>query len=84
MAVKTMAGFTQNEIEHIRKMGELKAELDYQSGMTNAKREGHKEGVEKGRNEANLENARKMKTMGFLTEQIQAVTGLSEEIIAQI
>jgi len=84
MAVKTMTGFTQNEIEYIRKMSELKAELDYQSGMTNAKREGLKKGLAKGRNEANLENARKMKTMGFLAEQIQAVTGLSAEAIAQL
>jgi len=48
MAVKTMTGFTQNEIEYIRKTSLLKAELDYQSGMTNAKREGLKEGLEKG------------------------------------
>jgi len=45
-----MAGFTQNEIEYIRKTSLLKAELDYQSGMTNAKREGLKEGLEKGQN----------------------------------
>jgi hypothetical protein len=37
-----------------------------------------------GHNEANLENARKMKAMGFLVEQIQAVTGLSMETIAQL
>jgi predicted transposase/invertase (TIGR01784 family) len=96
MAVKTMMGFTQSEIEHIRKMSELKAELDYQDGMVTAKRKGHKEGLEKGlaeglaeglvkgRNEEKLENARKMKIMGFLTEQIQAVTGLSVETIEQL
>jgi predicted transposase/invertase (TIGR01784 family) len=48
MAVKTMTGFTQNEIEHFRKMSLLKAELDYQSGMTNAKRKGHEEGLKEG------------------------------------
>jgi len=33
---------------------------------------------------AKLETARKMKTMGFLTEQIQAVTGISTETIIQL
>jgi predicted transposase/invertase (TIGR01784 family) len=54
----------------------MKGELDWRSGMKDAKLEG--------RNEANLENARKMKAMGFLTEQIQAVTELSAETIAQL
>jgi predicted transposase/invertase (TIGR01784 family) len=92
MAVKTMTGFTQSEVEFFRKVSQLKAELDYQNEITLAKRKVRKEGLEKGlaeglakgRNEANLENARKMKTMGFLTEQIQDVTGLSLEIISQI
>ncbi|WP_461255237.1 Rpn family recombination-promoting nuclease/putative transposase [Treponema sp. R80B11-R83G3] len=76
MATETLSKITQDEIEYARMTTLLKSELDYQSGMVCAKREGRKE--------ANLENAQKMKTMGFLTEQIQAVTGLSEEIIAQI
>jgi len=58
----------------------MKGELDWRSGMKDAKNEG----IREGRNEANLENARKMKTMGFLPEQIQAVTGLSPETIAQL
>jgi len=36
-------------------------------------------GEEKGRQKGILEVARKMKEMGFLTEQIQAVTGLPAE-----
>jgi len=58
----------------------MKGELDWRSGMKDAKREG----LVEGRNEANLENAQKMKAMGFLTEQIQAITGLSAEAIAQL
>jgi len=88
MAVKTMTGFTQNEIEYIRKMSELKAELDYQSGMTNAKREGLakglKEGLKKGRNEEKLDIARNLKGMGLSISQIAEGTGLSEEIINQL
>jgi len=92
MTVKIMTGFTQSEEEYFRNMSQLKAELDYQNEVTLAKRKvrkeglekGLKKGLEKGRNEANLETARKMKSMGFLTEQIQAVTGLSVEIISRI
>ncbi|GBU29167.1 hypothetical protein R84B8_02731 [Treponema sp. R8-4-B8] len=96
MAVKTMTGFTQNEIEYIRKMGELKAELDYQSEMTWAKREGHKkglakglakglkQGLTKGRNKEKLESAQKMKADNMPVSLINKYTGLSEEIIAQL
>jgi len=43
-----------------------------------------RKGLIEGLNKVNLENAQKMKTMGFLTEQIQAVTGLSIETITQL
>jgi hypothetical protein len=49
----------------------IKSELDYRSGMADAERKGREEGI--------LEVARKMKEMGFLAEQIQAVTGLPAE-----
>jgi len=55
MAVKTMTGFTQNEIEYFRKMSLLKAELDYQSEMTYAKRKGHEEGLKEGLKEGHEE-----------------------------
>jgi predicted transposase/invertase (TIGR01784 family) len=92
MAVKTMKGFTQKELDYIRESYRIKCDLDYQDEVVTAKRkalrdgrrEGRKKGREEGRNEANIENARKMKTMGFLVEQIQAVTGLSTETIIQL
>jgi len=54
----------------------MKGELDWRSGMRDAKLEG--------RNEEKLENAGKMKAMGFSAEQIQAVTELSMETIARL
>jgi predicted transposase/invertase (TIGR01784 family) len=48
LAVKTMNGFTQSEIEYMRETARIKSELDYQSLMTNAKRKGLKEGLEQG------------------------------------
>jgi predicted transposase/invertase (TIGR01784 family) len=80
MAADTLGTFTKDEIEYARMTTLLKSELDWQSGMVNAEHRG----ISKGRNEANFENARKMKAMGFLAEQIQAVTGLSTDTIAQL
>jgi len=80
MAVETLSNITQDEVEYARMTTLIKSELDWRSGMADAEKKGRSEG----RNEANLENARKMKSMGFLTEQIQAVTGLSTGIIAEL
>jgi predicted transposase/invertase (TIGR01784 family) len=96
MAVGTLVTITQDEIEYARQTSLLKGELDWQSGLVEAKREGRREGFAKGlskgrteghnegRTETSLENARKMKAMGFLTEQIHDVTGLSIETIDQL
>jgi len=84
MALDTLVNITRDEIEYARMSNLIKSQLDYQSGMVSARREGLREGLMEGRNEANLENAQKMKAMGFLTEQIQAVTGLPIETITQL
>jgi len=73
MAVTTMGSFTQSEIEYFREMSREKSELDWQDHLTQAYRTGCKDN--------NLEIARKMKTMGFLQEQIQDLTGLSADDI---
>jgi predicted transposase/invertase (TIGR01784 family) len=80
MAVETLGTFTQDEIEYERMSNLIKSQLDYQSGMVEAMREG----IQQGREEGILEVARKMKGMGFLAEQIQAVTSLSTETIEQM
>jgi len=80
MAVDTLINITKDEIEFARMTTLIKSELDWRSGMADAENKGRSEG----RNEEKLENARKMKIMGFLTEQIQAVTGLSTETITQL
>jgi predicted transposase/invertase (TIGR01784 family) len=80
MALETLANVTQDEVEYARMSTLLKSELDWQSRETNARRKG----LTEGRNEASLDIARKMKTMGFLAEQIQTATGLSIETITQL
>ncbi|GBU27535.1 hypothetical protein R84B8_01068 [Treponema sp. R8-4-B8] len=76
MAVDTLINITKDEIEYARMTTLIKSELDWRSMIADAE--------DKGRKEEKLENARKMKTIGFLTEQIQAVTGLSTETIAKL
>ena len=100
MALNTLANITQDEVEYARMSTLIKSELDWQSREVGARRKGlaegftkgHDEGFTEGRNEgfaeglnkANFENARKMKTMGFLAEQIQTVTGLAIETIERM
>jgi len=78
MAVKTMTGFTQSEIEYMRETARIKSELDYQSLMTNAKRKGLKEGLEKGHKEG-LKEGRK--EVFELLEQGLSVDEIKEEPI---
>jgi len=100
MALDTLANITQDEVEYARLCNLIKSELDYQTGMVEAERrgltkghdeglmeglaKGHDEGLIEGLNKASFDIAQKMKTMGFLAEQIQAVTGLSIETITQL
>ena len=53
-----------------------------EEGLAKGRDEGLEEGLAKGReeglNQASLDIAQKMKTMGFSAEQIQAATGLSQ------
>ena len=76
MAVNTLVNITQDEIEYERMSNLIKSQLDYQSDMVWAKREGRAEKAH--------EIARKMKEMGDPVEKIQAITGLSAETIEQV
>ena len=80
MAVETLVNITQDEIEYARMCNLIKSQLDWNTALFEARSEGLKEGL----NQASLDIAQKMKTMGFLAEQIQAATGLSTETIIQL
>jgi predicted transposase/invertase (TIGR01784 family) len=88
MAVDTLVNVTQDEIEYARMSNLIKSEMDWNTGIIEATqkglKEGRNEGIIEGRKETSLEHARKMKAMGFLAEQIEAVTNLSTETIAQL
>jgi len=92
MALETLANVTQDEIEYARMTTLLKSELDYQTGMVEAKREGrmegftegHDEGLTEGLNKASLGIACKMKNAGRPLNEIMEFTGLPIETIEQI
>jgi predicted transposase/invertase (TIGR01784 family) len=48
MAVETLSNITQDEVEYARMCNLIKSQLDYQSGMVEARRSGIKEGREEG------------------------------------
>jgi predicted transposase/invertase (TIGR01784 family) len=84
MAINTLVNITQDEIEYERMTNLIKSQLDYQSGMVDARCEGIAEGMEKGHAEKALEIARKMKTAGRPLSEIAEFTGLSAETIGQL
>jgi len=73
MAVETLSKITKDEIEYARMTTLLKSELDYQSGMTHARRSGLKEGK--------LIIAKNLLAEGSTPEFVQRITGLSLEEI---
>ncbi|MDR0302924.1 MAG: Rpn family recombination-promoting nuclease/putative transposase [Treponema sp.] len=88
MAANALYDFSENEKEYFRQMSELKYELDHQSDMVNAERQGIQQGlqrgIQQGRLEADLEYARKMKEDNLPVSQISKYTGLSAQQIQDI
>ena len=77
-----------SEEERARYEEEWKIYNDYFNTIESAKKqgldEGLAEGIEKGEHKANIENAKKMKTMEFPIETISQITGLSPEEIEKL
>jgi len=76
-AVDTLVKIIRDEIEYARMCNQIKSQLDYQTGMVEAKREGRAEGHA----EKALEIARKMKNAGRPLSEIMEFTGLPRESI---
>ena len=83
MALETLVNITQDEIEYARLCNLIKSQLDYQSGMENARREGLAEGRAEGLAKL-IETARNLKLLGVSMDLIIKSTGLSQEEIAQL
>ena len=84
MASEVLRGISRDEAERARLLSEYKGQVDQQSKMAYAKQQGIKRGRKEGREEANLENARKMKGLGISIKHIHTVTGLPAETIKKL
>jgi predicted transposase/invertase (TIGR01784 family) len=91
MAGEALLTVSRDEVERLRLDSEFKYELDHQSYIAEARKEGLAEGRAEGLAEAaqkayreKIEAARKMKRDGLAAGQIAAYTGLSPEEIEQL
>jgi predicted transposase/invertase (TIGR01784 family) len=80
MASKVLITISKDEVERARLMSEYKYELDNQSKMVQAKRDG----VDEGRKQRGIEIAGNFKKLGIPVTQIAHATGLSIEDIAKL
>jgi predicted transposase/invertase (TIGR01784 family) len=87
MASEVLMTISKDEIERMRLMSEYKYQLDTQSALVHAKREGRAEGLaeglEKGRVEK-LEIAMNLVKMGLSVETIVSATGLDIQTITSL
>ncbi|GBU27173.1 hypothetical protein R84B8_00698 [Treponema sp. R8-4-B8] len=87
MAVKTMKGFTQRELDYIRESYRIKCDMDYQDEVVTAQREVLKVGLrerKRGRNEEKLVIAKNLLVKGSTPEFVQDITGLSLDAIKRL
>jgi len=89
MAVATLGTFSQKEIDYMRETAEIKARLDWNSYIGDARKklqkeareeglkEGRKEGLEEGMKKGLFITAHNMLSKGIPVETIQEITGLS-------
>ena len=61
-----------------------KWEMDYNSDMGQAKREGRKEGLKEGRQQEKIEIVKKLLKTGMKVEQIESIVGLKKDEIKKI
>ncbi|GHU72928.1 hypothetical protein FACS189450_11690 [Spirochaetia bacterium] len=88
MAGEVLMGISKDEAERARLASEFKYQMDTQSKMGYARREGRKEGREEGRVEGRVEGlretARKLKAFGVPIAQIAQGTGLTEAEVEKL
>jgi len=80
MAVETLSNITQDDVEYARMTTLIKSQLDYQSGMFEARQSG----IEEGREEEKLIIAKNLLSEGSTPEFVQRITGLSLDEIEEI
>ena len=87
MASQVLITVSEDEEERARLLRDEKIEMDYRSGLSEAKREGILEGETKERQRKDnelLENARNALAEGIPPEVIQKVSGLDLDTIMKV
>jgi predicted transposase/invertase (TIGR01784 family) len=84
MAGEVVLTISKDLEEKLRLMSEYKGELDHQSRMVEAKREGRLEGRLEGQREQQREIALNLLNIGLSPEQIAQSTGLSVEAVLRL
>jgi predicted transposase/invertase (TIGR01784 family) len=84
MASEVLMSISKDEVERARLVSEYKYQLDMQSKLVHAKRQGRQEGKKEGKKEEKLEIARNFKTLGAPIGQIVQATGLTEKQIDEL
>jgi predicted transposase/invertase (TIGR01784 family) len=80
MASEVLMSISKDEVERARLVSEYKYQLDLQSKLVHAKRQG----LQDGRQQEKLEIARKMKSRGAAVEQIIEDTGLTPKQVKDL
>ncbi|GHV78105.1 hypothetical protein AGMMS49942_29260 [Spirochaetia bacterium] len=84
MASEVLMTISRDEVERARLTSEFKYEMDLQSKMVTARREGEQKGLRKGEQKKAEDVARALILMGDPVEKISRITGLSPEEIAKL
>ena len=84
MASEVLLTISKDEVERARLMSEYKYELDTQSKLVHAKREGIKEGMQQGIERGKEKSAKNLLAKGMPIEEIAQVTELTIERIRSL
>jgi len=83
-AERAAAKIDRDYDKYLRKMSDIKYNMEVAARRNYARKEGRAEGLAQGMEKSTLEIARKMKTMGEPVEKIQTITGLPVTTIEKL
>lgn len=84
MAGALLKTLSEDDHTRARLMTEYKSEVDYQSKMVHARREGIREGIKEGMKERSIEIARNLLKLGIPFEKISEGTGLTIDEVTNL
>ena len=83
-AQETLEYLSQDPVARAKYEARQKYILDYNTSMYTERQEGINEGIEKGKTEAKIQFAKKMRSEGFSPEIVMKITGLTAEELEKL